>query len=355
MNDSKTLAARYRPNDAKPVNLDRQVCALRFSPCGKVLVAGGTDGTVRRFDASGDALAPLPSMTGHHGWVQAVAFHPDGKRLLTADSWGEVRCWPFAEKEPKPLWSALAHDGWVHGLAISPDGDTFATCGADGKVRLGSCGDGKKVRDLAGPNEDVFAVAFHPGGKALVSGDLKGVVKQWEPASGRPVREFDARTLYLLSRLQDVGGVRFLGFDPRGTMLACAGMQPSVGANVQGIPTVLLFDWDTGKLRHTLKVGNQGDGFVFDAHFHPDGFLMAVTSGNPGTGKLFFQRPGDAQPFFLATKMANCHALAVHPGGQRLVVAATNANSNGNGRLVGKGKEYPGNYSPLFVWDLAKA
>jgi hypothetical protein len=38
----------------------------------------------------------------------------------------------------------------------------------------------------------------------------------------------------------------------------------------------------------------------------------------------------------------------------RLVVAATNTNNNGNGRLL-RGKEYPGNFSPLFVWDLPKA
>ena len=67
---------------------------------------------------------------------------------------------------------------------------------------------------------------------------------------------------------------------------------------------------------------------------------------------LLFHRPGDAQPFFLTGSMPNCHSLAVHPGGTRLVVAATNANSAGNGRVLGPNKEYPGNVSPLHVWDL---
>src|SRR4051794_22459105 len=165
MNDPKNLAAHPQPKEGKALNLDRQACIVRFSPCGKFLVAGATDATVRRFDASSPQLVPLPSLTGHNGWVQALAFHPDGKRLLTGDSWGELRCWPFAEKEPKPLWAVkAAHEGWIRGLAVSPDGATLATCGRDGKVSLWSSADGKKQHDLSGQGEDVFAVAFHPSG-----------------------------------------------------------------------------------------------------------------------------------------------------------------------------------------------
>jgi hypothetical protein len=103
---------------------------------------------------------------------------------------------------------------------------------------------------------------------------------------------------------------------------------------------------------HTLQGGPPDEGFIHHLAWHQDGFVMAVTSGQPGHGKLFFQRLGDAQPFWTSTGVANCHALAVHPGGKRLVVAATNGNSNGNGRRLGKNKEYPGNWSPLFVWDF---
>jgi WD40 repeat protein len=356
MNDPKKLASLYQPKQGKPVNLDRQVCTLRFSPCGKFLAAGGSDTTVRRLDATTDALAALPPLIGHNGWVQALAFHPDGKRLLTADSWGELRCWPFADREPKPLWVVKqAHDGWLRGVAVSPDGSSIATCGRDGKVCLWSAADGKKLRECIGHKEDVFSVAFHPDGKSLVSGDLKGVVKQWDVVTGKPTREFDGRVLHTLSRLQDVGGARCLVFDTKGTTLACAGTKPVNGGNVQGTPTVLLFDWATGKLKHTLNVGGNGDGFVYDLAFHPTGFVIGVTSGNPGTGKFFFMQPGDSKPFFLTPKMANCHALAVDPSWTRLVVAATNTGSNGNGRNLNKKKEYPGNYSPLFVWRFPKA
>ena len=115
---------------------------------------------------------------------------------------------------------------------------------------------------------------------------------------------------------------------------------------------MLFFEAATGKLKQSLKIGADNDGYVHDAHWHKDGFVMAVTSGQPGIGKLVFHRPGDAQPFFLTTKMPNCQSLAVHPDGQRLIVAATNANSSGNGRIKSKDNTYPANTSPLYLWQM---
>lgn len=85
---------------------------------------------------------------------------------------------------------------------------------------------------------------------------------------------------------------------------------------------------------------------------HPDGFLLAVTSGNPGTGKLLFHRLGDEQPFFSTTKMANCHSVSLHPDGRRLAVVATSKGSNGNGRRVDKDGNYIGNSSPVHLLEM---
>ena len=79
---------------------------------------------------------------------------------------------------------------------------------------------------------------------------------------------------------------------------------------------------------------------------------MAVTSGAPGSGMLILVNPGDKEPFHVNTKMANCHALALHPDGTHFVVASTNRDSNGNGRSLGKNGEYKTNSSPLHLFEI---
>src|SRR5262249_2331509 len=181
-----------------------------------------------------------------------------------------------------------------------------------------------------------------------------GIVHQFDASAGTHVRQLDAGVLFKLDRLQDTGGVRALAFSPDGALLAVGGTKPSVGGNVQGVPVVLVFDWATAALKQTLELGQSGDVYVTDVRFHPAGFLMCAISGNPGVGKLVYQRLEDAAPFLSNTSMANLHSLSLHPNKTRLAVAGTNAGSNGNGRLLKDG-EYPANWSPVWMLDMPKA
>src|SRR5262249_56432440 len=61
--------------------------------------------------------------------------------------------------------------GVVRRLAISPGGRALASAGEDGTVRLWDLPSGKEVGRLEG-HDDVYAVAFSPDGKTLVSGGL---------------------------------------------------------------------------------------------------------------------------------------------------------------------------------------
>jgi len=351
--DPKNAPARFQLKQLKVVNPGQQLCCVRFSPDGKLLAAGTFEGSIRRWDASMDAYEELPAIAGHQGWVQRIAFHPDSQRLFAADSFGQLACWNIVAKEAKQVWSVKdAHDGWIHSLALSPDGSQLATSGRDRILRFASSGDGKPNHRIA-QTEEPLALAFHSDGKALVCGDLKGVVRQWDCQTGKASREFDARSMYLKDRLQDVGGVRCFAFDSTGKIMLAGGSIPKSGGFVQGTMEVIVYDWDSGKIKTTFKGSADTEGYVYDIAFHPVGYFMAVTSGQPGQGKLFFQRLDEAQAFF-TLPLANCHALALRPDGARIVVSATNANSSGNGRQIGKGKEYPGNYSPLHVFEFSK-
>jgi WD40 repeat protein len=349
MPDLKQLLKQYEPKEVKRLKPEQQLAVLRFSPCGKMLAAGTFEGQVLRWDASTAAFASLTPLTGQGGWVEGLAFHPDGKRLFTADSWGALRAWSYADG--KCLWTAnAAHDGWIRELIVSPDGKQLATCGRDHKIRLWSPETRAKTGEMD-DGDDVLALAFAPDGKSLVSGNLHGAVKQWDLTSKKVVRTLDAKEMYFFERLQDVGGVRCFAFDAKGETLAVGGAQPKSGGFVTGMPLVLFFDWKSGILKHKTPLGTDNGVYLTEMVFHSDGFLMAVTSGQAGLGRLLFLRSGDAVPFF-SKPLANCHSLHVHPNGKRLAVCSTNANSAGNGAVVDKDQKYLGNYSPVHLFEL---
>jgi WD40 repeat protein len=350
--DAKTMQARYTPKKGPVIERAQvQFGTVRWSPCGNLLAAGSYVGTIFRWRWTGKEWAELPLLRGpHHGWMQALAFLPESRRLLAADSWGTIACWPYEADDARPAWVApQAHEGWIRRIAVRPDGQQFATCGSDRHLRL-FASTGLPAAGWVGHDHDILALAYHPDGKSLVSGDLFGEVRQWNVADGKQVRTFDCKAMYRLDRIQDVGGVRCLAFDPEGKYLIAAGSKPSSGGFVQGRTRLQVFDWDSGKLLLTSESSTENDGYILDVAWHADGFLMGVSSGQPGNGRLFFQRLDDAQPF-VSLPLPNCHALAVAPDGKKLVVSATNSGSNGNGRPL-KGTEYVGNHSPLHFFDL---
>ncbi len=354
--DAETLKARFEPHELQVIAADPQIVGAYFSPCGTRLVAGGFDARLRRWSLEADEAVELPAVEGHNGWVQAIGFDPKGTELFSGDSWGQLRAWSWDKHHVRPAWiQQTAHDGWLRDLHVCPRGDMVATCGRDQVVRLWSTTDGSLQRELRAHEHDVYCVRFHPDGRTLVSGDDRGVVKHWNASTGACLGEFDASELYLLHRLQDVGGARVLRFDGTGGTLACGGTTPKNGGTVQGAPTILLFDVASRNLQEKLSLGAPNQCLVHDMHLHDEGFVMAVTSGTPGQGQLLFQRPGDEEPFVKTTNMPNCHSLSLHPDGSRLAVVATNRGSNGNGRRLDKDGRYPGNTSPIHLLQLGPA
>lgn len=342
--------------DAKSIpalKTDRQISQVRFSPCGKVLLAAGHDALVHRWDMTGDEPTALKPMAGHQGWVQALACRAEGDVLLSADSWGQLRCSSFLGEEPATVWTVpQAHDGWITALALSPDGETVVTVGIDRTVRGWSVANGEKRFEWTSHRSEVFSVAFAFDGQSVFTGDLDGRVIQTALSEGNIVREFDAAALHVVNRLQDVGGARLLRVSTSGTELLVAGTKPKNGGNVQGVPTVLVFQLTDGALIRAIELGKDGDVYVTDLMETGDRQWLATISGNPGTGKLVSIQIADESPAFETTKFPNCHSLSLHPDGKRLVVCATNTGSNGNGRPVDKEGKYPGNYSPIHLLKL---
>ena len=384
MSDTKPAEKFVPLKELKLFPNDRQLCVARFSPCGNFLAAGAMEGNVRRWSVvekpkpaaevelpddnkkkpapknakappeSPVELVPLPHLAGFNGWVQSIAFHPKDKVLYAADTWGRLTATAYKGDAPKPLWeNATAHDGWIRRLAISADGQHLVTGGRDQFVRIWTTA-GKLVAEHR-HTEDVFAVAFAPTGKLIAFADEKGRVKTWDFGTKQIVREFDATTFHKLSRLQDVAGLRMLAFHDGGKSLLAGGCVPEGGGFLEGAPLLLQFDTATGKQTAEWKFGAAKDGFVLDVAAHPAGYLILVTSGQPGSGKIIFLRPNEKEPFFTHTNVANVHSVALHPDNRRFAVVAMNKASNGNGRPKTADGSYPSNTSPVHLFEIPAA
>lgn len=357
----------------------QQLGRLRFSPCGRILAGASLEGSVLRWDLSAtpvhDAVAvkalasnpkakvpepaappELPLWQGHHGFVSGLGFHPARDLAFSADSWGALRAWTYLSEHPRVVWELPeAHDGWIRDLAVGPGGDWLATGGRDGRVLIFDTASGGLLRELTFSNgEEVFALSAHPVEPWVVAADLLGRIRLWNVLDGAVVREFDGSVFHLLHRLQDIGGVRCLGFRDGGRTLFASGAKPKGGGNVNGHAHLCLYDTASGQREHEIPVGElDKDIFAHEAVALDDGTFVLATTGQPGSGNLIGMRPGQPEPLFKLNKgTVNCHSLAVSPDGSRCAVAATNTGSNGNGRRLVDG-QYPGNFSPIHVFRLA--
>jgi WD40 repeat protein len=102
------------------------VRCLAFSPDGRTLASGNTDGTVITWNARTKRRSGAP-LEYHMGAVLSVAFSRDGKRLASGDSSG-IAVWDVGRADRRELLTVLPVNGspWSLSLSLSEHGDTVA-------------------------------------------------------------------------------------------------------------------------------------------------------------------------------------------------------------------------------------
>jgi WD40 repeat protein len=73
--------------------------SLGFSPDGRLIVVGSSDGMVATFYTASGRLAAGPRVA-HPGFVDAATFAPSGRIILSGGTDGTVRLWDAADLRP---------------------------------------------------------------------------------------------------------------------------------------------------------------------------------------------------------------------------------------------------------------
>ena len=162
------------------------VRAVRFSPDGKLLAAGGDSLSLNIWEAAaGKSILSPKDVENHDDFLEVhnmLEFTPDGKTLIVGGE-DEIRYWDVGKQKMTGTIKACGYR-----MALSPDGKTLAAPSGwpalnRKGVRLYDVAT-RKLRATLDVPKDATCAAFSPDGKFLAIGDEAGLVHV-RPTKGR--------------------------------------------------------------------------------------------------------------------------------------------------------------------------
>lgn len=352
------------------------VLAVAYSSDGKTIASGSADKTVILWNAT---LATQQAILKEHkGAVQAVSFSPDSKTLASAGADKLVVLWNVASADKKHVLEG--HAGPVFALAFNSNGSLLTSAGEDrkdnvdvGLVRFWDPAKGESVtsfsdkdgKPIATSNiihsHGIFALAFTPDGKALVSAGKDNLLRFWDPANGKQLGMLPGH----------LGWVRSVAVPSKSTLIVTGSYDRTVKVWDGGPKMDVLRghkDWvcavafspddrllASGSRDGSVQIWDAGDGRLLDTLENLGGSVLAVAfspdKNSPKLAAGIWADKGAVKVWDLILdkdknyqKVKEAHTLLGHKEG----VACVAFEKSGKRLASGSGD------TNIIIWDLEK-
>lgn len=164
---------------------EHEVTALKVTPDGRMLLAGGDRGSVGLWNAIDGTL--IKARDADFETISALALAADGSLALRAGGNGHLQILRLPEMGA--VQDIMSTQGVPHAAAIRPQLDVVAVGSEQPKVLLWQVNNaGSKTRLLTGHGAAVRAVAITPDGGLLFTGSDDKTIRVWSLPGGKHLK-----------------------------------------------------------------------------------------------------------------------------------------------------------------------
>jgi WD40 repeat protein len=271
-----------------------------LSPDGKWLAVAGEDQTTWIQHLLSQRV--ILRLGGHDQEVARVAFSPDGKYLAAGDTEGKINIWQMDWDSDRTLQveyrKTLIQPDWVTNLSFSEDESILASSSFSGLLRLWRIPNGELLESPPTGRFDFMPNGvFHFDGRILVAGSSSGLIHVWHTPENVTNPNFFAR-----SGTNDLDSFPISPVDPSGESKTTQGFSIPIDelyVNINDVGGTRLFN-----IQAPIYLP-PGVSFI-GAHLSPGGiivfqYMILDSVGQRPIAQIFISQHTELPPFLIGT------------------------------------------------------